>query len=191
MDDGEHEDEVELRFQAGEQGEGFGVAPADGGSGAGEVGVDGEDGEIAPAGHAEEAVGSGLVALQCDDAGAERGGLRAEVSGVGPDVEDAGGAGGFEDAADPVELLAALVGGVVREGLRVVAPVGGGGVRRGAEGAATQVLQGALQDVGCDFRIVRAGFILRCVFFCGRVGGLRRSSRVGRVMGQSAARERR
>ena len=191
MDDGEHEDEVELGIEAREQGEGFAVAPAGGGSGAGEVGVDGEDGEIALAGHAEDAVGGGLVALQCDDFRAERGGQRTEVAGVGSDVEDAGGVGGFEDVADPVELLAALVGGVVREGLRVVAPVGGGGARRGAEGAATQVLQGALEDVGCDFRIVRAGFILRCVFFCGRVGGLRRSSRVGRVMGQSAARERR
>ena len=166
MDDGEHEDEVELGIEAREQGEGFGVAPANGGSGAGEVGVDGEDGEIALAGHAEEAVGGGLVALQGDDVGPERGGERAEVAGVGADVEDAGRVGGFEDAADPVELLAGLFGGVVGEGLRVVTPVGGGSVWRGAEGAAAKGLHGAPKDVGCDFRIVRAGFILRCVFRC-------------------------
>ena len=140
MDDGEHEDEVELGFEARKQVEGFGVAPANGGSGAGEVGVDGEDGEIALAGHAEEAVGSGPVALQGDDSGPERGDERAEVSGVGADVEDAGRVRGFEDAADPVELLAGFFGGVVSEGLRVVTPVGAGRVRRGAESAPAKVL---------------------------------------------------
>ena len=110
MDDREHEDEVELGFEAREQGEGFGVAPANGGSGAGEVGVDGEDGEIALAGHAEEAVCGGLVALQGDDFGPERGGERAEVAGVGADVEDAGGVRGFEDAAAPSRAS----GGILR-----------------------------------------------------------------------------
>ena len=74
MDDREHQDEVELGFETRQQGERFRVEPADGGGGAGEVGVDGLDGEIALAGHAEEAVGGGLIALQGDDLGPERGG---------------------------------------------------------------------------------------------------------------------
>ena len=113
------------------------------------------------AGHEEDAVGGGLVALQGDDFRAERGGQRTEVAGVGSDVEDAGGVGGFENVAGPIELLAALVGGVVSEGLRVVAPVGGGGERRGEESAAAEVLQGALEDVSGEFGIVRAGFLMR------------------------------
>ncbi len=47
MDDGEHQDEVELAFEARQEGDGFAVLPAGGGSGAGEVGVDGLDGEVA------------------------------------------------------------------------------------------------------------------------------------------------
>jgi hypothetical protein len=165
MDDREHEDEVELGLEAWQQGEGFGVAPANGGSGAGKVGVDGEDGKIALAGHAEETVGCGLVALQGDDFRTERGSQRAEVAGVGADVEDAGWLRGFEDAAHPIELLLGLLGSVVGEGPRVVAPVGAGGMRRGAEGEAAEVLQGAAKDVGGEFRIVRAGFFRWRIFF--------------------------
>ena len=89
VDDREHQDEVELAFEAGQQGDGFGVLPADGGRGAGDVGMDGLDGEIALAGHAEEAVGGCAVALEGDDCRARFGGERAEFAGVGADVEHA------------------------------------------------------------------------------------------------------
>ena len=162
MDDREHEDKVELSLETRQQGEGFVVHPADGGSGAGDVCVDGLDGEIALAGHAEEAVRGGLVALQGDDLCAERGGQRTEFAGVGTDVEDAGGLRRDECMAHPVELLPALFGSVVGEGLRVVAPVGGDEAGCSAESAAAKDLEGAAKDVVCDLGRVDAGFLLRC-----------------------------
>ena len=56
-DDGEHQDEVELAFEAGQQGDGLGVLPADRGRGTRDVRMDRLNGEAALAGHPEEAVG--------------------------------------------------------------------------------------------------------------------------------------
>jgi hypothetical protein len=122
MDDRQHEHEVEAGFETRQQGNRLLVLPADGRSGTREVRLDGLDGETALAGHPEEAVGCCHVALERDDLRPHFGGKRAELSGIGADVEHAGGLRGFQGLAHPVELLTALLGGVVGQGALVFAP---------------------------------------------------------------------
>jgi hypothetical protein len=147
VDHGEQQDHVSLLFEAREQCGGLGVLPAGGGGGAGEIGVQGEDVELF--GHAalEDALGGGGVALERDDARAERGGECAELAGVGADVQHAGGAQLLDRGANEGELGCGLLRGVVGERGGVAGPLRCGGPRRGAARAAAQRSECAAQDV--------------------------------------------
>lgn len=76
MDDGQHQDEIELPFKSGKEGRALRVLPAGGGRGPSEVGVNGQHGDVALAGHPEDPVGGGEVALERDGSTSWKSGVR-------------------------------------------------------------------------------------------------------------------
>ena len=125
MDDGEHEDGVEVSGAAGEEGWILLVAPAGGWGGVGEVDAEREDvGRVG-----DEAGGKAIDGLEVgvdgDDVGTGVGGESGVDAGVAADVEKVCGAGGVEGGGDEGLFAGVVFVGVVVGGFGVVGPGGG------------------------------------------------------------------
>ena len=77
MDDGEHEDGVEVAFAAREEGGGLAVVPADGGGGVGEIDAEREDGEVFVCGGGSEGGSEPVYGLEVGVDGDDGGSARA------------------------------------------------------------------------------------------------------------------
>ena len=165
MDDGEHEDGVEVSGAAGEEGWVLMVAPAGGWGGVGEVDAEGED----VGGVGDEAGGESIDGLEVgvdgDDVGSGLGGEAGVDAGVAADVEELRGAGGGEGGGDEGLFACVIFVGVVVGGFGVVGPGGCAVFGGDAAHVVEQAGKGFAEDVGGEGGV--GGFAGWCGGGCG------------------------
>ena len=163
MDDGKHQDGVEIADGAIEEGGALLIFPANGGRGVGDINAEGKNVSVGVGGFYTEAVECSRVQVDGDDFRADIGGEAGVGAGVAADVEQAIGTSFIEDGLDEIELFVVVYGGVVSGFFGVVGPDGGAAHGSGSLHSLPEGVEGVGDDVFGE-----VGVFLRA---CGALNG--------------------